>query len=211
MARKQPSSSPRRIALPSTRSRGSLFEAGDPRNRSRSRYGACHQLFLFIITKVDVQVGVAGEKDTVHVPDLAFIPIRPVEQTGRCGHGRHFVRIRLDPDPRLVRNREQVVDYFEPIGASREIDSGNVHHGLVLALGVVPEEMQDRDDTGRRDIEGQFVLVHRELLDEFRQAGREVLPVLVHGRGNVARGIGGVDADRFVEWSCRGLLRDVLD
>ena len=109
-----------------------------------------------------------------------------------------------------MSDRKQIVDNLEPVGTGREIDSGDVHHGLVLALRVVAEKGQDGHDALRGDVEGQFVLVDRELLNKFGQACGEVLTILVHGRRNVARVLGGIDADGLMEWPCRGLLGNVL-
>lgn len=82
--------------------------------------------------------------------------------------------------PQTLRNK---LAHLESVRPGREIDSGNIHHGLVLTLGVVPEELNCRDDRLRSDIERQLVLVDRELLDVFRKASGEVLPILMKRGG----------------------------
>ena len=67
-----------------------------------------------------------------------------------------------------------MIDHFKPLVSLGEINTADVHHGLELALGMVPQECQDRDNTRRGDVERQLVLQHGELLDEFRQALRKV-------------------------------------
>jgi hypothetical protein len=58
--------------------------------------------------------------------------------------------------------------YLESVLPGRVVDSGDIHDRLVLALGVIPQESKDRYNRLRRNVECQFILVDRELLDVFR-------------------------------------------
>ena len=73
-----------------------------------------------------------------------------------------------------MTNAQQVVHDLETLLALREVDSGDVHDTLELALRVVSEEDQDGPDSGRRDVKRELVLEHGELLDELGQALDEV-------------------------------------
>lgn len=64
---------------------------------------------------------------------------------------------------------------------------------------MIPKEVNDRDNRLRRDVERQLVLVDGELLNVFREARGEVLPVLMERGGQIAGRVGGVDPDRLGE------------
>ena len=61
-----------------------------------------------------------------------------------------------------------MIDHLETLVSLWEINTGDGHQGLELALRVVAKECEDGGDSGRCDVERQFVLQHRELLDKFR-------------------------------------------
>lgn len=65
---------------------------------------------LTVVGKDTAKVGVAGEEDTVHVPDLALVPVGTLEDGSCRGNGRDLVGVRLDTDTRLVGDGEEVVD-----------------------------------------------------------------------------------------------------
>ena len=67
-----------------------------------------------------------------------------------------------------------MIDHFEPPVSLGEINTADIHHSLKLALGMIPQECQDGDNSRRCNVERQFILQHGELLDEFRQALHEV-------------------------------------
>lgn len=62
-----------------------------------------------------------------------------------------------------------MIDNLKPLISLGEVDSGNIHDTLVLTLGVVTKECEDRDDTGRTNVQSQFIFENGELLDIFRQ------------------------------------------
>lgn len=88
---------------------------------------------------------------------------------------------------------EHVVDNLEALVALGEVDGRNVHDTLELALRVITEEGENRDDRGGPDVERKFVLEDGELLDELGQALEEVRPKLVQRRRRL-----GVERERRV-------------
>lgn len=169
-----------------------------------------------------VQIGVALEEDTVHIPDLAFVPVGAVEQADDGGDGGDLVGVGLDTDAGLVGVGEKVVDdlgrvstwrdqkhgtHLEPAGLCGEVDCGDVDDLAVLALGVVPEEGEDGDDRLGGDVEGELVLVDGELLHVSREGGEDVLPVLVQRGLGPGHCLGGVHADWLLEGRSRWFLQ----
>lgn len=154
-----------------------------------------------------VQIGVALEEDTVHIPDLAFVPVGAVEQADDGGDGGDLVGVGLDTDAGLVGVGEKVVDDLEPAGLCGEVDCGDVDDLAVLALGVVPEEGEDGDDRLGGDVEGELVLVDGELLHVSREGGEDVLPVLVQRGLGPGHCLGGVHADWLLEGRNRWFLQ----
>lgn len=78
-----------------------------------------------------------GKEDTIHVPRFSLVPIGAHEQSGNGWHGGSFICIRLDSDPTVVLDTQEVVDDFKSLGSGRIINSANVHHRLVASVGVV--------------------------------------------------------------------------
>jgi hypothetical protein len=76
-----------------------------------------------------------------------------------------------------------VIHDLEPLLSLGEINAANIHDLLELALRMVAQEGQDRDDRRRRDVQSQFVLENRELLDEFGQTLGKIGTVCVQGLG----------------------------
>ena len=61
---------------------------------------------------------------------------------------------------------EQIVDDLKTLAPGRVVCSGDIHDRLVLAIRVIPQESEDGNNTLRRDVDAQFVLVYGVLLDE---------------------------------------------
>jgi hypothetical protein len=72
-----------------------------------------------------------------------------------------------------------VIHDLETLLSLGEINPAYIHNLLELTLRVVPQESQNWDDGGRRDVQGQFVLENRELLNEFWHALGEIGAVCV--------------------------------
>lgn len=164
----------------------------------------------------------ALKEDTVHIPDLTFVPVGAVEQTNDRGNGGDLVGVGLDTDARLMGVGEEVVDDLErgqhtrfaacaktrlkPVGLGGEVDGGDVDDLPVLALGVVAEKGEDGEDGLGGDVDGELVLVDGELLDVFGEGGEEVLAVLVEGRLGGGEFLCGVHACGLLEGRDRRLL-----
>ena len=116
------------------------------------------------------EVWVANEEDPEEVVNLTLIPIRAVVKTCDAWDGRSFVCVCLDSDARVVSDAEKVIDNLEAGIPRRIIDCRNVRHHGELRSCVVFEEGHDRDNSRRRDVDGELVLPDRELLDVFGEA-----------------------------------------
>lgn len=133
--------------------------------------------FEAVVGEDAAQVGMVDEEDAKQVVDLAFVPahqsstraihllvndrapVRCPIDLGRTRDGRDLVGVGLDLDPAGVADAEELVDDLEPLGAGGVVDPADGHHRLVLALRMVPQEREDRDDAGRCRVERQLVLV----------------------------------------------------
>lgn len=153
----------------------------------------------------------AEEKHAKQVVHFALVPIGAVVEGGDAGYRRDLVGVRLDPDPRVVADTEQVVDNLEPLVARGEVDGGDGAALGKLGRSVVwersasgrkaaragghltLEERKDRDGAGRADVDGQFVLPDGELLDVFGETAHDPGAVLVQVVGLGLVLVGGVD------------------
>jgi len=128
------------------------------------------------------EVRVSREEDSIKIPGLSFVPVgTPVDRSG-TRYGRHLIRIGFDPDPTLILYAQKVINDLEPLLSGRIIDTIDRDQTLVLSAGMVPEERQDGDDSGGRDVEREFVLVRRDSLDIFWESGEDIGTVGRQGR-----------------------------
>lgn len=74
---------------------------------------------------------------------------------------------------------QQIVHNLEPFLSLREVDSGDIHHTLELCRRVVAQEGENGNECGRGNVQRQFVLEHRELLDKLGQALHKVRAIVV--------------------------------
>ena len=96
---------------------------------------------------------------------------------------------------------EQMVHHLEPFLALGVVYSADIHDALELALGVIAKEGEDRDDTRRRDVDGQFILEHGELLNKFGETLNEVGAICMQGlRGCSVFRNGRVGRSLLREW-----------
>lgn len=107
-------------------------------------------------------------------PTKTFAPIRSSENWDSARDGVSLASVGLDPDSSGVLDGEQVVYDFKSLFALGEVDTADVHAGFKLALAVVAQESEDRDDGAGCDVESQLVLQDGELLDELGKALGEV-------------------------------------
>jgi hypothetical protein len=68
---------------------------------------------------------VANEKYAKHVVHFPLVPIGAVKEADDAGYRRDLVGVRLDPNPCIVTDTEQVVDNLEPLVPGGEIDGGD--------------------------------------------------------------------------------------
>lgn len=118
----------------------------------------------------NLQVRVTRKEHAKHVPNLSFIPVGTTEDRDSGRDGVRFPCVRLYPDSTGVFDAEQVVYDLEALLPFREIYCGDINNTLELALGVISQKGQDRDDCRGRDVENKLVLENRKLLDEFWEA-----------------------------------------
>lgn len=105
-----------------------------------------------------------------------------------------------------------MVDHLEPLRPCRVVGAADVHHALVLRVGVVPQEGVHRHDAGRRNVEGELILVDRGLLNELGQGCEEVRSKGLEGGGDVGvvqRGVasGGLTKRSAGSGSCLSIER----
>ena len=160
-----------------------------------------------VISQDTAQIRVIGEEDAVHVVGLTLEPIGAIIQERHTRDRRGLIGIRLDTDSPVVSHRKQVVHDFETVRTRGVIDTADIRDAGELRGRVVLEEGEDRNNDGGRDVDGEFVLPHGELLDVLRKTRDQVFAVLVEvvGEGNCL--LGGVDdgaADSA--GGCGGLL-----
>lgn len=134
-----------------------------------------------IIGQDATEIGVSSKEDSVHVPSLTLEPVDRVEETGQRGDGRDLVGVGLDTNAAVEADREAVVDDLEAVGARGVVDSTHIHDLLELGVGVVAQELHDRQERIGCDVDGELILVDRELLNEFGEDRGQVFAVLVHG------------------------------
>ena len=111
---------------------------------------------------------------TAVVTTRTVLPVGTAEDGGRTGHGVCLCGVGLDTDTPTVLDAQQMVHHLEPFVPLRKVDGGDVHDALELALRVIPEEGEDRNDARRSGVERELVLEHRELLHEFGQTLDEI-------------------------------------
>lgn len=95
--------------------------------------------------------------------------------------------------------------HLEPLLPSGIVNSSDINNLLVKTLRVIPQESQNLNNSRRRDVERQLVLVDAELLDILGQTSSKVLAVLVDRGVDGTQRIGGIDASRLAEGRGRGL------
>lgn len=95
---------------------------------------------------------------TKHVPHLPLIPVGTTEDRDSAWYRVRFAGVRLYPNPTGVFDAEQVVHNLEALLSFREIHCGDINNTLELALGVVPQEGQNRDYCRGRDVKDKLIL-----------------------------------------------------
>lgn len=99
----------------------------------------------------------SDEEDAKKIIDFALVPVGAIIEIAQTGHWSRLIGICLDSDARVVADTEHVVHDLESLVLGGVIDSSNVRDLSVFGSGVVLEEGEGGDDTGGRDIDGQFI------------------------------------------------------
>jgi hypothetical protein len=101
---------------------------------------------------------VTGKEHAKHVPYLSLIPVGTTKDGDGTRYRVRFPCVGLYPNPTGVFDAEQVVYDLETLLSFREIDCGDVHNALELALGVVSQEGQNGNECRGWDVKDKLVL-----------------------------------------------------
>ena len=109
------------------------------------------------------------------------IPVSPSENRDGTWNGVCLPCIRLDTDPSRLGKAKEVIDNLKPLVALRVVSTADINTAFKLALRVVPQEGKNGDDRARSNIESEFVLVHRKLLNKLGETLHKVGCICVEG------------------------------
>lgn len=84
------------------------------------------------------QIRVTNEEDTKHVVDFTLVPVGTIVERCDRRDGLCLVGVGLNSYPGVVTDTEQVVDYLEPLVATRKVDSCDIRDRGKLGGSVVP-------------------------------------------------------------------------
>ena len=127
-----------------------------------------------VIGEDAAQIGVAGKQDAVQVPGLPLPPTGGREDPGRRGHGCRLIGAQLDPDTLVLAQAQEMIDHLEAPLAARIIDAADIDQLAELAIGVVTQEGQHRDDGVPVHRDGQLALRDLGARYHFRQRAKNV-------------------------------------
>jgi len=88
------------------------------------------------------------------------IPVSPSENRDSTRNSIRLPGVRLDADPSRLGKAKEVIHDLKPLVTLRVVSTTDVDTALELALRVVPQEDENRNDRGRGNIEREFVLVN---------------------------------------------------
>lgn len=101
-----------------------LFQIKSHLNISRKwEVSALWMSFEAVIGENAAQVGVVGEEHTIHVPNLALVPVGGFVDLVARVNRRQLVGVSFDADSRVVAEREKVVNDFEAVWTRWHIHS----------------------------------------------------------------------------------------
>ena len=87
----------------------------------------------------------------------------------------------LDTDPSRLGKAKEVIHNLKPFVTLWVVSTADIDTAFKLASRVVPQEGENGDDRARRNIEREFILVHRKLLDKLGETLHKVGSVCVEG------------------------------
>jgi len=112
------------------------------------------------------------------------VPVGPSENGDSTWNGIYLSGIRLDTDPSRLGEAEEVIHHLKPLVTLWVVSTTDVNAAFKLALRVVPQERKNRDNRARGNVEREFVLVNRELLNKLGQAFHKVGSVCMESLGS---------------------------
>ena len=136
-----------------------------------------------VVRQDSAQIRVVNEEDAKEIVDFTLVPVGSVVQARDGRHRSGLVGVGLHADTRVMADREQIVDNLETLVAGWVVDGGDVGDAGEFGCGVVLEEAEGGDNTGGRDVDGELVLPHGELLDVLGQTRHQVLSICVQAVG----------------------------
>jgi hypothetical protein len=123
-----------------------------------------------VVSEDASQVGMVGEEDAVHVPNLSLVPVGSLVDLVARVNRRQLVGVGLDADSRVVAQRKEIVDDLEAVGTRWDVHAGDVDEILELRLVMILEELQHGKDAFGGDEDLQLVAGSQlNLLDVARQ------------------------------------------
>lgn len=111
------------------------------------------------------------------------VPVSSSKNRDGTRNGVCLSGICLDTDPSRFGEAQEVIHNLEPFVTLRVVSTTDINTAFKLASRVVPQEGENGDDRARRNIEREFILVHRKLLNKPGETLHKVGSVCVEGLG----------------------------
>ena len=111
------------------------------------------------------------------------VPVGPSKNRDGTRDGVCLSSIRFDTDPSRLGKAKEVIHNLEPSVTLRVVSTTDINTAFKLASRVVPQKGENGDDRARRNIEREFILVHRKLLNKLGETLHKVGSVYVEGLG----------------------------
>lgn len=125
------------------------------------------------------------KEDTEQIVNFALVPIGSVIETCDGGNRGRLIGVGLDSNAGVVTDGQHVVDDLESLVSRRVVDGCDVGNAGKLGSGVVLEEGESGDNTGRRDVDGELVLPYGEP-SKTESAGAVAEKMTLWGSGHTA-------------------------
>lgn len=114
----------------------------------------------------NLQVWMTRKEDAKHVPYLPLIPVGATKDRDDARDGVRFPSVRFYPDSAGVFDAEQVVYDLETLLSLGEIYGSDINNTLELTLRMVSQKGENRHYCRGCDVEDEFILEDRKLLNE---------------------------------------------
>jgi len=137
-----------------------------------------------VVSKNATEVWVTLEENSEQVPSFTLIPVSPSENRDNTRNGVRLSGIGLNTNSSCLGEAEEVIHDLKPLVALRVVSTTDINATLELALRVVPQEDENGNNCARGNMEREFVLINRELLNKFGKALHKVGSVCVKGLGS---------------------------